>query len=406
MNCTTAFSPLPVANGPKSHTIGKEPCEGENPVRICFSCNLIEFKPKGNVLQFFILLRSVDRIVTKLGASERKRYVLDCVLPFQFRNGTGGFTFEHVRFHKSDDLVNDIIARDQKHKYDFLFIRGRNEAFHLVEKKPALGKKLLYLAVQYNLRDPYIMGRLDHIFQHSRVVFFQTEPNADRYRRYQLSKAKYSAQELQRKIQVLPQFVEPHDGEPLTRLPGEPLHLIWAGVIRPRYGLAVATKAIRLIRKRYPKAKLRVLYPSIVGSYQKKARILLRTSGVADHGQKSMWTTQKMIVQSGIGIALLYDDTPDQNPSHSYLSRIIECMALGVPVLTTKTIGNLALLGEHYPLFVQDAHDIAFHYEKLRDPAYYQDMSQYVRARGERFLADNAVQPFWRVLQSEYRQRK
>ena len=103
-------------------------------MRICFSCNLIDFKPKGNVLQFFILLRSVDRIVAKLDASERKRYVLDCVLPFQFRNGTGGFTFEHVRFHKSDQLVDDIIARDEKHKYDFLFIRGRNEAFHLVEK--------------------------------------------------------------------------------------------------------------------------------------------------------------------------------------------------------------------------------------------------------------------------------
>ncbi|MGZ0050348.1 glycosyltransferase family 1 protein [Brevibacillus gelatini] len=375
-------------------------------MRICFSCNLIDFKPKGNVLQFFILLRSVDRIVAKLDASERKRYVLDCVLPFQFRNGTGGFTFEHVRFHKSDQLVDDIIARDEKHKYDFLFIRGRNEAFHLVEKKPALGKKLLYLAVQYNLHDPYIMGRLDRIFQHSRVVFFQTEPNAERYRRYQLGKAKYSDQELQRKIQVLPQFVEPHAGEPFTRPPGEPLHLIWAGVIRPRYGLAVATKAVTLIRKKFPKTKLNVLYPSIVGSYQKTARRLLRTPGVVDYGQKSMWTTKKMIVRSGIGIALLYDNTSDQNPSHSYLSRIIECMALGVPVLTTKTIGNLALLGEKYPLFVEDAHDIVFHYEKLCDPAYHQEMSQYVRSRGERFLADNAVQAFWRVLQNEYRHRK
>ncbi|KZE52397.1 hypothetical protein AV540_11085 [Brevibacillus parabrevis] len=375
-------------------------------MRICFSCNLIEFKPKGNVLQFFILLRSLDRKVAKLGANERKRYVLDCVLPFQFRNGMGGFTFEHVRFYKSDQLVDDLIARDQKHNYDFLFIRGRNEAFHLVEKKPSLGKKLLYLAVQYNLRDPYIMGRLDHIFQHSRVVFFQTEPNAERYRRYQLSKAKYAEKELNRKIQVLPQFVEHQEDGALIRQPGDPLHLIWAGVIRPRYGLAVATKAIRLIRKSVPQAKLRVLYPSIVGSYQKKARLLLRTPGVADHGQKSMWTTKKMIVQSGIGIALLYDNTPDQNPSHSYLSRIIECMALGVPVLTTRTIGNLALLGEAYPLFVQDAHDIAFHYEKLRNPAYYADMSAYVQSRGERFLADNAVQSFWRVLQTECSYRK
>jgi len=139
-----------------------------------------------------------------------------------------------------------------------------------------------------------------------------------------------------------------------------------------------------------------------VSKYQKKAKALLRTPGVVDHGQKSMWATKKLILRSGIGIALLYDTTSDQNPSHSYLSRILEYMALGVPVLTTRTIGNEALLGENYPLFVLDAYDIAEQYEKLCDPFFYEEMSRYVSTRGERFLADNAVQSFWATLQQEY----
>ncbi|MED1796043.1 glycosyltransferase family 1 protein [Brevibacillus nitrificans] len=372
-------------------------------MRICFYCNLIEFKPKGNVLQFFILLRALDRKLSQLPDSERQHYSFECVLPFRFRDGMGGFTFQHIRFFQANDPHEEIIARDRKKPYDFIFIRGRNEAVKLLRMKRSLGSKLLFLAIQYNLHDPYIMRRLDYVFRHSRVVFFQTEPNAERYRLYQLQKGSYAPEELLRKIQVLPQFVEPMPDLNLSRSPSDPLDLIQAGVIRPRYGLPVATKAIRLIRKDFPDAKLRVLYPSIVGKYRKQAEKLLRRPGVADHGQKSMWKTKEMIVKSGIGVALLYDKTEDRNPSHSYLSRILEYMGLGVPVLTTRTVGNLALLGNEYPLFVEDAYDIAYHYERLTNPSYYEAMCQYVKERGSRFLADEGVKSFWTVLQNEYK---
>ncbi|EST53882.1 hypothetical protein T458_20000 [Brevibacillus panacihumi W25] len=372
-------------------------------MRICFYCNLIEFKPKGNVLQFFIMLRALDRKLAQLNSRERKRYAFDCVLPFSFRNGTGGFHFSHIRFHQSDDPTQTILLLDRKNKYDFIFVRGRNDAHKLLQHKESLSQKLLYLATQYNLQDPYIMGRTDYLFRNSRMVFFQTEPNAERYRRYQLNKGSYSEQELTRKIQVLPQFVEPSRHPLKMRQADKPLHLIMAGVIRPRYGLAVAAKAIQLIRKHSPKARLRVLYPSIVGTYRKRAEQLLRMPGVSDHGQKSMWKTKEMIVDSGIGLALLYDRTSDQNPSHSYLSRILEYMALGVPVLTTRTVGNLALLGEDYPLFVEYAFDIREKYLRLCDPHYYEEMSQYVKERGKRFLAENAVEPLWDALHREYR---
>lgn len=372
-------------------------------MRICFYCPLHEFKPKGNVLQFFIMLRALDRKLESLPDSEKKKYSFDCVLPFSFRNGTDGFHFRHVQFIQADDPTTKIISLDQKKPYDFILVRGRNDAHKLLQYKEVLAKKLLYLATQYNLQDPYIMGKTDYLFRHSRIVFFQTEPNAERYRQYQLNKGGYSTQELDRKIKVLPQFVEPSGETAERRNPDDPLHLIMAGVIRPRYGLSVAVRAVQLIRKQHPGTRLRVLYPSIVGKYRKRATQLLRYPGVSDHGQKSMWKTKKMIVNSGIGLALLYDKTSDQNPSHSYLSRILEYMALGVPVLTTKTIGNVALLGEQYPLFVLNAHDIAMQYRRLCDPVFYQQMSHYVSERGSRFLADNAVEPFWTALHTEYR---
>ncbi|MFP3416631.1 glycosyltransferase family 1 protein, partial [Bacillus sp. SIMBA_074] len=77
------------------------------------------------------------RKVAQLPAHEQEQYSLDCVLPFQFRNGMGGFTFQHVQFFKSNHPIDDIIRRDQKKRYDYIFIRGRNEAIKLLDKRPA-----------------------------------------------------------------------------------------------------------------------------------------------------------------------------------------------------------------------------------------------------------------------------
>ncbi|QQE75531.1 glycosyltransferase family 4 protein [Brevibacillus composti] len=372
-------------------------------MKICFSCPLESFKPKGNVLQFFIMLQAIDREVERLSPRQQEDFVLHCVLPFRYVNGMGGFHFRHVRFYQSDELNRKIIRLDRSYNYDFIFIRGRTQAREFVKKKPSLGKKLLFLSIHYNLKDPIIMHKVDHLFKNCRMIFFQTVPNARRYRDYLERKTSYSAHELDRKIHVLPQFVENFSSDEHSSIqPNSPLDLIVAGVIRPRYGLNKAVRAIRLIRKETPQAKLHVLYPSIVGRYRRRAQELLRSPGVVDHGQKSMWQTKRMILKSGIGLALIYDSTPDKNPSHSYLSRVLEYMGLGVPVITTKTVGNVHLLGENYPLFVRDEHDILECYRKLSDPAYYQEMCRYVSSRGKHYLAENAVKPFWNLLLSEW----
>ncbi|MGO0059709.1 glycosyltransferase family 1 protein [Brevibacillus fluminis] len=370
-------------------------------MKICFSCNLEKYKPKGNVLQFLGMLKAFDREVSKLSNKKRKKFVIDCVLPFEFQNGHDGFKFHHVRFHQADDLTDKIIKQDEKKDYDFIFIRGRDQALDLVKKKRSLGDKLLFLSINYNLNDPRIMKEVHFLLRHTRVIFFQSVPIAERFKAY-LRRKKWGEARIERQIKVLPQFVEAMSEEKMLRIHrATPPQLINCGVIRPRYGLPVAVKAIRLIRKRVPEAKLNLLYPSIVNAYRPTAEKLLKKPGVVNHGQKNVWETKKMIVKAGIGLALIYDNTPDLTPSHAYLSRVLEYMALGVPVLTTRTFGNVHLLGDNYPLFVQDEHDIARCYHMLNEPAYYQEMSEYVRERGKAYLGENAIKDFWKVLTTE-----
>lgn len=369
-------------------------------MKICFSCYLEEYKPKGNVLQFLNLLKAVDQKVDDLPMSQKKRVVIDCVLPFDFENGKDGWSFRHVRFHKARNLAKKIAQLNEITKYHFIFIRGRKEAIELLKEHPKASKKLLFLAINYNLNHPRNMYELLHIFDNSQVMFFQSVPLADRFKAYVRSKGS-TPDEAVKKIKVLPQFVEEYPADKLSAIPRlSPPQLIQVGVIRPRYGLSVAVRAIRFIRKHVPKANLHILRPSIVPIYRKTAMKHLRTTGVKDHGMKSVWETKRMIVRCGIGLALLYDKTPDQTPSHAYLSRVLEYMSLGVPVITTQTKGNEHLLGQEYPLFVQDEYDIVRCYLKLMNPDFYDQMSDYVRNIGKQFFTRNAVNDFWSLLTS------
>ncbi|MGE5702820.1 MAG: glycosyltransferase family 1 protein [Clostridia bacterium] len=369
-------------------------------MKICFTCYLEEYKPKGNVLQFLNLLKAIDQKVDQLPGKQQKKAVIDCVLPFEFDSAKHRMSFRHVHFYKATNLAKKVAELDKKKNYDFLFVRGRKEAIDLLRENRKTAKKLLFLTINYNLNSPANITELRHIFDNSRVMFFQSVPLAERFKAYVCENG-LSPDEASKKIGVLPQFVTPYPEQKLAAIRRAiPPQLIQVGVIRPRYGLSVAVRAIRLIRKQVPKARLHVLHPSIVPKYRKKARALLKRRGVKDHGMKSAWETKRMIVKNGIGLALIYDNTPDKTPSHAYLSRVLEYMSLGVPVITTPTKGNIHLLGQGYPLFVQDENDILRCYLKLLIPEFYQQMSKYVYQIGQQFLTQNAVNEFWSVLNS------
>jgi len=351
------------------------------------------------------MLQALDDKVGKLSSPERKKIKFDCVLPFEWKNGTDNFQFRHIKFYQADKLNERIASLNQLNEYDFIFIRGRKQAIGLIQRDSSIAKKLLFLNINYNLNDPRIMEEVLYLWKNSRVMFFQSTPLADRFADYMRQK-KVDTAIVQKKVKVLPQYVKPltkEDREQIKRV--RPLHLLKAGVIRPRYGLPVAVRAIQLIRRQYPKARLHLLYPSIVNRYRQESEPLLQSPGVVSHGEVSAIDTKKMIVKAGIGLALLYDNTPDKTPSHAYLSRVLEYASLGVPVLTTRTPGNVDLFGHEYPLFVENENDILHCYQRLQDPEFYENMSAFVSQVGKAFIGKHAVETLWATLKEAHQEK-
>lgn len=375
-------------------------------MKLCLSYHFMKFVPKGDVLQFLILLRAVDEKVTKLSAESSEEHVIDCVLPFDFMNGQDGFSFQNVRFHSCTNIASKIVELDEKVGYDFIFIRGRKEALELIEKSRKAADKLLHLAIQYKLDDPQIMDEVLQVFEHARITFFQSLPWAERFKSY-ICERGTARETADRKIKVLPQYVERMNKEMISSIsPSSPMQLILPGVIRSRYGLPVALQAVRLIREQFPDVYLHLVYPTIAKPYREASSHLIDAPEMINHGLLTMWETKRKILEAGIGMALIYDDTPDNNPTYCYLSRILEYMSLGIPFITTRTVGNRHLLGEDYPLFVEDEQDIYRCYLRLQDPAFYREVSRLVSQLGRPFLADVAVEDFWAVLEHEKMEKR
>lgn len=366
-------------------------------MKICFSYHFDHYSPQGDVLQFLILLKAIDNKVKRLIVNSEEKYVIDCVLPFEFTNGQDGFSFQHVRFHKSQNLVKKIVKLDKEIDYDFIFIRGRPEAKKLIDQDPKFGNKLLFLLVSYTLDD----SDLTYLFGNTRIIFLQTEPSANRFKAH-LHGKRISLEMLDRKIQVLPQYVEPFPEEELPSVHrSTPLQLIQVGIIRSRHGLPMAIQGIQQIHKHYPDVYLHLVYPYIASNYRATALTLINIPEVKKYGQKSMWDTKKMILWAGIGMALNSHMTPELNSNYAYLSRILECLSLGVPVITTRTDGNVHLFGKDYPLFVDNEQDILRCYQELTNPTFYKRMSNFAKHVGSQFIADDAVENFWSILTNE-----
>jgi len=371
-------------------------------MKVCFAFPMNEYMPKGDVLQFLTLLKAIDRKVNKLPAEQRNEHIIDCVFSYPFVNGQDGFMFNHVNFYHTNHLTEMITQLDRKRDYDFIFVRGRKESLDLLKADPDVKTKLLVLSIHYNTQDKQEMNEMLYLLEHVRLLFFQSAPWAHRFKTY----AQYNGaahHHLNQKIQVLPQYVEIFSKEKTSKIKRlRPLQLAQIGVIRTRYVLPMAIRATELIRTKIPQVFLHVAYPAIEANYKETALPLLQSPVVKDYGQLSLWQSKELILTAGIGLALIFDDTVNKNPTYSYQSRVLECLSLGVPVITTKTAANIHLLGKQYPLYIRNEHDILHCYRRLSSPRFYQKMSDTVRKIGKQFIYDIAIEKFWSLLVKEF----
>lgn len=372
-------------------------------MKLCFSYIFPKYKPKGDVLQFLILLKALEQKMALVSSQQMKHFQIDCVIPYDFQNGQDGFLFQHVQFIKSNQLPKTISNLNEKENYDYIFIRCREnseDVLQVIKENKNIASKLLVLLLHYNLNDSREMEDIIKVFKNSRMIFLQTLPWKVRLKTYLLQQG-FSEDVLDKKLQILPQYIESSQITAPVPSMSIPPQLTMVGVLRSRYGLPVAIKAIKLIRKLHPEVYLHLAYPSIAPDFSSQANYHISTPEIKNYGQMSMWETKKLILQAGIGLALIYDDTKNQNPNYSYLTRILEYASLGVPVITTKTIGNIHLLGENYPLFVEDEKEIFQIYQKLTNPEFYQEMSSFIRNIGQQFVSEVAIEDFWLILQND-----
>ena len=377
-------------------------------MKLLFSYHFPKYKPKGDVLQFLILLTALERKMANVLTKQTDHFQIDCVLPFAFQNGQDGFSFKHVRFIKSGQLPRTIVELDMIEDYDYIFIRCREnsqDALDLLNENPQIAVKLLVLILHYYPDDPDMMKEVIRVFENCRMIFLQTRPWMERLGSSLLQHG-FSRQAIDEKLKVLPQFIESY---PMSApLPASfiPPHIVLTGVLRARYGLPVAIKAVKLIRQIHPNVYLHLAYPSIAEDISDQANYLIKAPEIKNYGMQSMWETKQLIMRAGIGLALIYDNTKNRNPTYSYLTRILEYASLGVPVITTKTLGNADLLGEQYQLFVQDEQDIFQCYQKLAEPEFYREMSSFIRSIGQKFVSEAAIEDFWLILQNEFMKTK
>lgn len=377
-------------------------------MKLLVSYHFPKYKPKGDVLQFLILLAALERKMANVLPQQKEHFQIDCVLPFTFQNGQDGFSFKHVRFIKSDQLPRTIAQLDMIEDYDYIFIRCREnsqDALDLLNENPQLAVKLLVLILHYHPDDPDIMKEVIRVFENCRMIFLQTRPWMERLGSSLLQHG-FSRQAIDEKLKVLPQFIESYPMSAPPPLSFIPPHIALTGVLRARYGLPVAIKAVKLIRQIHPNIYLHLAYPSIAADISDQADNLIKAPEIKNHGMQSMWETKQLIMRAGIGLALIYDDTKNRNPTYSYLTRILEYASLGVPVITTKTLGNADLLGEQYSLFVQDEQDIFQCYQKLAELEFYREMSSFIRSIGQKFVSEAAIEDFWLILQNEFMKNK
>ncbi|WP_102264720.1 glycosyltransferase family protein [Mesobacillus jeotgali] len=372
-------------------------------MKLCFSYSFPKYKPKGDVLQFLILLKAIEQKMASVFSQPKKHFQIDCVLPYDFQNGQDNFLFKHVRFIKSKQLPKTISKLNKKENYDYIFIRCREnseDVLQVIKENKNLASKLLVLLLHYNLDDSGEMKDIIKVIENSRMVFLQTLPWKERLKAYLLQQG-FREDVLDEKLQILPQYIESSQITDPVPYMSNPPQLTMTGVLRSRYGLPVAIQAMKLIRNIHSEVYLHLAYPSVAPDFSEQADLHISAPEVKNHGQMSMWETKELILKAGIGLALIYDDTNNQNPSYSYLTRILEYASLGVPVITTKTIGNIHLLGKDYPLFVEDENDIVQIYQKLTNAEFYQEMSSLIRNIGHRFVSEVAIEDFWLTLQND-----
>ena len=247
--------------------------------------------------------------------------------------------------------VTVLTGIDADRPYDLVVIRGRRLA-HLLSHGPLAGRLWTYLtdvpqsAAEF---DNASRGELKRIGQASRFLLCQTEE----LRCFLESAVPSTAGRcvLFPPVVVLPDGLEPRQAR---RDRKGPLRLVYTGKFAPRWNTYEMTGLPRRLGAAGIDAELHMIGDKIhddpkAPAFAKRMRTALEsTDGVIWHGGHPR--AEAMRLSAGCDIALSWRDA-DLDASLELSTKVLECGALGIPVVLNRTPMHERLLGPDYPLF-------------------------------------------------------
>jgi glycosyltransferase involved in cell wall biosynthesis len=247
--------------------------------------------------------------------------------------------------------VTVLTAVDADHPYDLVVVRGRRLA-HLLAHSPLAGRLWTYLTdVPQSAADfdAASRGELKRIAQASRFLLCQTEE----LRCFLESAIPATAGKcvLFPPVVVLPDGLEPR--EPRPDRPGL-LRLVYTGKFAPRWNTYEMTGLPRRLAAVGVDAEVHMIGDKIHDdpadpAFAKRMRTALEsTDGVIWHGGHPR--AEAMRLSAGCDVALSWRD-PALDASLELSTKVLECGALGIPVVLNRTPMHERLLGADYPLF-------------------------------------------------------
>ncbi|RAY14218.1 glycosyltransferase family 1 protein [Actinomadura craniellae] len=291
------------------------------------------------------------------------------------------------------EAVAVLTAMDAEQPYDLMVVRGRRIAGKLAAG-PFQGRLWTYLTdvpQSAGEFDGGAHGELTRIAKASRILLCQTEE----LRGFLESAVPAAAGRcvLFPPVVVLPAGLEPPERTPPA---GRALRLVYTGKFAPRWNTYEMTSLPRLLAARGVDAEMHMVGDKIHEDpadpgFAKRMRTALETAqGVIWHGGHPRAEAMRLTAGCDVGVSWRH---PELDASLELSTKVLECGALGVPVVLNRTPMHERLLGADYPLFASTEEEVVNALTgTAQDPAEYALAVRRCRAAAAEYTLEAAAE--------------
>jgi glycosyltransferase involved in cell wall biosynthesis len=246
---------------------------------------------------------------------------------------------------------------DAQEHFDIVLIRGFGLAGQIVDGHAFDGRLWTYLTdipQSVATMDEASLDRLAEIAEASRFLLCQTED----LRSY----LEESVPAACGRSVLFPPVVPAQDPPPAPRpiVPGQPLRLVYSGKFAPLWNTLEMMALPAKLAQRGVNAELHVIGDKVHRdpadpTYHDRMEAALHSPGVIWHGAQTRLAAMQICAESQVGLG--WRD-PELDASLELSTKVLEYGSVGLPVALNRTPMHEALLGQDYPLFVQDERDL------------------------------------------------